>query len=126
MTLVVIALVACAVIVWVGRRLVKPTDVVAPKGDCGSCDGSPTSKCEQECMLEAATKPIEYYDDEELDAYRGRPSNAYTDEEAEEFREVLYTMRPDEAAGWSRSLTLRGIEVPNQIKDELLMLVKDL
>lgn len=123
MTLVIIALAACALIVLVGRRLVNPTDVVAPRGDCGSCDGSPSAKCEQECMMEAATKPIEYYDDEELDAYRGRPSDAYTDEEAEQFREVLYTMRPDEAPGWARSLTLRGIDPPNQVKDELVMLI---
>lgn len=125
MTLVFIALAACALIVVVGRRLVRPADVVAPKGDCGSCDGSPATKCEQDCMLEAATKPIEYYDDEELDAYRGRSSAGYTDEEAEEFREVLYTMRPDEVPGWSRSLTLRGIEVPNQVKDELVMMIEE-
>lgn len=73
--------------------------------------------------MEAATKPVEYYEDEELDAYRGRPSDGYTDEEAEEFREVLYTMRPDETPGWARSLTLRGINPPDQVKDELLMLI---
>ena len=33
---------------------------------CNTCNGENT-KCEQECMMEAATKDIEYYDDEELD-----------------------------------------------------------
>ena len=33
---------------------------------CNTCNGE-NSKCEQECMMEAATKEIEYYDDEELD-----------------------------------------------------------
>ena len=75
-------------------------------------------------MMEAATKPIEYYDDEELDRFALRPSDSYTDEEAEEFREVLYTMKPDDVKGWNRSLILRGINVPNQIKDELTLMVE--
>lgn len=91
---------------------------------CSSCDGT-GDKCEQECMMEAATKEIEYYDDEELDAFRGRRSSDYTDDEAEQFGYVLYTMRPEEVAGWCRSLNLRGIELPDQIKDEVVMIVSD-
>ena len=74
-------------------------------------------------MMEAATKDIEYYDDEELDRYKGRPSNQYTDDEAEDFAEVMNTMKPEEATGWNRSLILRGINIPDQIKDELIMII---
>ena len=49
-----------------------------------------------------------------------RAADDYTDEEVEEFSEVLYTMQPDEVAGWNRSLILRGINLPNQIKDEVI------
>ena len=97
--------------------------VVTTKPTCDTCNGE-DSRCEQECMMEAATKPIEYYDDEELDRFALRPSDSYTDEEAEEFREVLYTMKPDDVKGWNRSLILRGIKVPNQIKDELTLMVE--
>ena len=97
--------------------------VVTTKPTCDTCNGE-DSRCEQECMMEAATKPIEYYDDEELDRFALRPSDSYTDEEAEEFREVLYTMKPDDGKGWNRSLILRGINVPNQIKDELTLMVE--
>ena len=97
--------------------------VVTTKPTCDTCNGE-DSRCEQECMLEAATKPDEYYDDEELDRFALRPSDSYTDEEAEEFREVLYTMKPDDVKGWNRSLILRGINVPNQIKDELTLMVE--
>lgn len=98
------------------------TPIVSSEG-CSTCNGD-NAKCEQECMMEVATRDIEYYDDEQLDAYRGRPSDEYSDNEAEEFRYVLYTMREDEAIGWSRSLTLRGINVPDQVKDELLMMIE--
>ena len=97
--------------------------VVTTKPTCDTCNGE-DSRCEQECMMEAATKPIEYYDDEELARFALRPSDSYTDEEAEEFREVLYTMKPDDVKGWNRSLILRGINVPNQIKDELTLMVE--
>ena len=72
--------------------------------------------------MEAATKDIVYYNDEELDAYRGRASDAYSDQEAEEFAAVMYTMRPDEVRERNRSLILRGVNMPDQIKDEFISL----
>ena len=95
---------------------------VVEKPTCSTCNGE-DSRCEQECMMEAATKPIEYYDDEELDRFANRPSDSYSDEEAENFREVLYTMKPDDVKGWNRSLILRGISIPDQIKDEVVILL---
>lgn len=91
---------------------------------CATCDGN-NAKCEQECMMEAAIKEIEYFDDEELDAYKGRAADAYTDDEVEEFREVLYTMRPEEVKDWNRSLILRGVNLPNQLKDEVIMMIEN-
>ncbi len=79
--------------------------------------------CEKRLQAEAAGKEVEYYDDEELDAYRGRPSDAYTEEEVEEFRYVLYTMREDEVGGWMRSLQMRGVELPDELRDEVLMIL---
>ena len=64
--------------------------------------------CEKESLLAAVSKKVEYYDDEELDRFRGHSSDGYSEEEIEEFREVMYTCKEDEVAGWSRSLQLRG------------------
>lgn len=99
-------------------------DVVVIPNDCGTCNGD-NAKCEQECMMEAATKPIEYYDDEELDRFRHRPSDCYTDSEADEFAEVMYTLKPEDVKGWNRSLILREINVPDLIKDELVALLDE-
>ncbi len=79
--------------------------------------------CEKDSLLAAVSRDIEYYDDEELDAYRGRSGNDYSDDEVEEFRYVLETMREDEVAGWIRSLTLRQVMLPKELKDEVLMIV---
>lgn len=79
--------------------------------------------CEKDSLLAAVSKEIEYYNDEELDRYRGRSSDDYSEEEAEEFREVLYTMKEWEVAGWVRSLQLRAVELPDQVKDEVFLIV---
>lgn len=79
--------------------------------------------CEKESLLAAVSKQIEYYDDEELDRYIGVSPDAYTPEQADEFRDVFYTMRDEDVAGWVRSLQLRGIALPDAIKDEVFLIV---
>lgn len=79
--------------------------------------------CEKESLLAAVSKKIEYYDDEELDRYIGMPPDGYTPEQEDEFRDVFYTMREDDVAGWVRSLQLRGIALPNALKDEVFLIV---
>lgn len=72
------------------------------------------------------SKDIEYYDDEDLDRYRCTPADQYTDEQVEEFSEVLSTMQEADVPGWVRSLQLRGIELPESLRDEILLIVGDL
>ncbi len=68
---------------------------------------------------------VVYYDDEELDRFVGRAANDYEIEEIEEFRDVLLTMQPGDLAGWARSVTQRKIELPEEIRDELLLLINE-
>lgn len=75
--------------------------------------------CEKDSLR--ALEDIDYYEDEELDRFRGR--TAYSEEEIEEFREVLYTMRTDEVAGWMKSLELRQVNLPDELKDEVLLII---
>ncbi len=91
---------------------------------CATCDGA-SEKCLQECLLEASAKPIEYFDDEELDAFKGRKSDSYTEDEVEQFAEVLNTMRQDEVKDWTISLSLRGVNLPDSLKDEVIMLMEN-
>ena len=82
--------------------------------------------CEKESLLAAVSKQIEYYNDEELDRFRGVESSAYLPDEIEEFREVLYTMKEEEVAGWVRSLQLRAVELPDELKDEVFLCRQEL
>ena len=123
-SLLILAIIAAIATKLTKQKVGEPDVIMPTSGDCSSCDGT-DDKCEQVCMMEAAVKDIEYYDDEELDRFRGRQSDQYTDEEVEEFATVLYTMQPKEVKAWNRSLILREINLPNQIKDELIAMIED-
>lgn len=80
--------------------------------------------CEK-TSLSPMSGEVVYYDDEELDRFRGREADAYTPEETDEFRDVLLTLLPQDVAGWSRSIQVRGITLPSEIREELLMIVAE-
>lgn len=80
--------------------------------------------CEKGRIKRALRTDIEYFDDEELDRYRGTAPDEYDDEAVEEFREVLYTMNPSEIEDWLKSLELREVALPDALKDELFMLMR--
>ena len=127
-SLVVVVAVAAVAGLWRNRKLhqqmergeiqampeVKPVDSEC----CGQHE-----VCEKESLLAAVSRGVEYYDDEELVRYIGTPPEAYTAEQEEEFRDVLYTMRDEEVAGWVRSLQLRGIALPEGVKDEVFLII---
>lgn len=81
--------------------------------------------CEK-TSLAVVSDEIIYYDDEELDRFAGRAPESYSPSETEEFRDVLMTLLPQDVAGWAKSMTLRHIELPSDIRDELLLIVSDL
>ena len=65
-----------------------------------------------------------YFEDEELDRFKGREQETYTDEETEEFRQVLYTMKSEEIDLWVHCLQTRGIELPSEVKEEVLLMLQ--
>lgn len=80
--------------------------------------------CEKSLIPEPGEKPV-YYDDEELDRFAGRADDSYTDEETEEFREIMLTMQPADLPGWARSLQLRRVMLPLSLRDEFFLLLNE-
>lgn len=113
----------CAILGYRSRKKGESQEIVVGKGDCATCtDDNPS--CEQMCMMKASTKPVEYFDDEELDAYKGKASDEYDEDETAQFAEVLETLKANEIKAWNRSLILRGINMPDGIKDEYIALAE--
>ena len=95
-----------------------PDPAEIPEVCCGQHE-----TCERDSLLAAVSKQIEYYDDEELDRFRGTESDAYDEAAVEEFRDILYSLRELEVAGWIRSLQLLQVILPDDFKDEDFLIV---
>lgn len=107
------------------RLTVKPEDdvVVQPTPDSECCGQHEV--CEKDSLIQGISREVVYYDDEELDSFIGTAPDDYTEEQIEQFRDVLYTLQRDDIAGWARSIQLRGIVLPPPIHDELIMLAAE-
>ncbi|WP_026474080.1 hypothetical protein [Alkaliflexus imshenetskii] len=128
MWIIILSIIVVFALTWFGTRMAssgkkeQTVEVVqVPDADC--CGAHEV--CDKETLLSSSDE-IVYYDDEELDAFRFKPSSDYAPSEIETFREVLYTMRDDDVAGWLRSLQLRNIAPPAIVREEALMIVADI
>lgn len=113
--------IAAGVASWLHYRHAPKDEPAVNPADMECCGQHEV--CEKESLLAAVSQQIEYYDDEELDRFKGREGDEYSEEEAEEFRNILYTMRQEEVAGWIRSLQLRQVNLPDEVKDEVFLIV---
>ena len=78
--------------------------------------------CERETLLQTNAK-IDYYDDEELDTLAGIPVEDYTPQQYQMIREVFDTLQGKDVPGWVRSIQLRNIQLPLDIREEALLIV---
>lgn len=116
-------------VLWLTHKPGEADGSPAPLSGPADGDGSENGEC---CGLHAvcerdlspASAPV-YYDDEDLDRFAGRQPDGYSDEEIDEFREVLYTLIASDVYPWGASLTRRGIALPVVLRDEWLMLCED-
>ncbi len=123
--LIVFALGVVAYAVMGLRKRLNSSGAAVVEKDCGGSEGCGVScLCGDKAMELQMSNKIEYYDDEELDAYKGIAADGYTDSQINEFSEVLTTLKPDEIPGWLHSLQLRSVNLPEQLKDEAVMMME--
>ena len=96
-----------------------------PAVPAGECCGKHVV-CEKQKLAEARMRSAQYFDDEDLDRFSGRKSDQYTDQEVEEFRYVMYTMRQDEVREWMECLQARDIELPDELKEECFSMMNEI
>ena len=103
----------------------EQTEQPEPAVPAGECCGK-HAVCEKQKLAEARMRSARYFDDEELDRYKGRNSSEYTYQEVEEFRYVMYTMRQDEVREWMECLQAREIELPDELKEECYSMMNEI
>lgn len=111
------------VLVKVNRGREKTQEVEefsAPASDC--CGAHEACDFDE---IKADVTRIEYYDDEELDAYKNKKEKEYTNDQIDQFREVLYTLKTSEIRYWLLSIERRHINLPSILMSEARMLMAE-
>jgi hypothetical protein len=80
--------------------------------------------CERETLLQTNAH-IDYYDDEELDALADIAPEQYTESQYQMLREVFDSLSEKDVPGWCRSIQLRRIQLPQDIREEALLIVRE-
>ena len=80
--------------------------------------------CERDSLLAHSDKPI-YYEDEEFDSLAGVAVQEMDDRDIKLIEDVFFTLKEEDVAGWLRSLQIRNIELPEQIRDEALLIISE-
>jgi hypothetical protein len=104
------------------RKKANPVteETSAPASDC--CGAHEV--CEFD-LIKADENRIEYYDDEELDEYINKKEKAYSSNQIDQFREVLYTLKTEEIRYWLLSIERRKIILPSILVSEARMLMAE-
>ncbi len=80
--------------------------------------------CERDTLINTRIQ-AEYYDDEELDQFKGRDPESYTEGEIKLFEDIFYTLKEHDISGWLKSLQIREVQPPSNIKEEALFIVQE-
>lgn len=133
--ILIAALVAVGTVLYVHHRFVgrksqsdpaeEEVEQKVPEEDSQECCGLHLT-CEKSSLSPTFAEKVEYFDDEELDVYADTAAAEYSESDIERFREVLYTLRPEEIAPWARSVQMRRIELPEVVRDELFIIVEEM
>lgn len=133
--LILLFTVAVGVVIYFFELRWRRRNSARPDGGVAEAEEAAVAEESQECCgqhlvcekesLSPQSADIVYYDDEELDRFIGRDPGSYSEEETEEFRDVLMTLLPADVPGWARSVTQRRIELPSDVRDELFIMVRE-
>lgn len=91
--------------------------------DNGECCGA-HEVCERDSLLNASDK-AEYFDDEDLDSLSGIAPEKMNETQMRQLSDVFYTLRESDVAAWLRSLQVRNIQLPEDIREEALLIVSE-
>ncbi len=120
-SIVLVALLAFAA-VYV-RKVNRETPEEESKPIPDDCCGA-HAVCERDSLL-SKTEEIFYFDDEELDELAGKSAEEFTEGQHKMIEDVFFTLREQDVAGWLRSVQLRNIELPDDIREQALLIVSE-
>jgi len=68
---------------------------------------------------------IEYFDDEELDFLADIQPENLSDSQVKQLSDVFFTLKDSDVAAWLRSLQIRRIQLPLELREQALLVVSE-
>ena len=126
MIALIITLVFFGLVLWIftyfnRRNKTEETEITI--NNDGECCGA-HEVCDIDTLL-TSSEVIEYFEDEELDALAEIEPNDMNEKQMDQLMDVFYTLKEHEVAPWLRSLQLRRIELPIELREQALMIVSE-
>lgn len=110
------------ILTYINRRN-KPQDTEIKIEYNDECCGA-HEVCESESLLSNSDK-VEYFDNEELDTLAGLDAKEYSEEQENMLADIFYTLKESDVAAWLKSLQLRNINLPADIREQALLIVSE-
>lgn len=107
---------------YISRRK-KTVETEITINEDGECCGA-HEVCDRESLLSADAN-VEYFDDENLDALADVQPEKFTDDQLNQLSDVFYTLRESDVAAWLRSLQVRRIQLPLELREQALLIVSE-
>ncbi len=107
---------------YISRRK-KTVETEITINEDGECCGA-HEVCDRESLLSADAN-VEYFDDENLDALADVQPEKFTDDQLNQLSDVFYTLQESDVAAWLRSLQVRRIQLPLELREQALLIVSE-
>ena len=107
---------------YISRRK-KTVETEITINEDGECCGA-HEVCDRESLL-STDGSVEYFDDENLDALADLQPEKFTDDQLNQLSDVFYTLRESDVAAWLRSLQVRRIQLPLELREQALLIVSE-
>ena len=126
MVALIITLVFFGLVLWLfthfnRRNKTEETEITI--NNDGECCGA-HEVCDMDTLL-TSSEVIEYFEDEELDELADMDPKDLNDKQMDQLLDVFYTLKENEVAAWLRSLQLRRIQLPIELREQALMIVSE-
>lgn len=107
------------IMVLVMQRYRKKTegtpDEIEPCVAGGGCCGG--KNCHRKQARQSKVDTTLYFEDEELDRFKGKSATDYTPAEVAEWTEVVTTLRSSEVMDWVTSIHRRQLHIPSTLQE---------
>ncbi|MEI7504467.1 MAG: hypothetical protein WCJ61_14400 [Paludibacter sp.] len=126
MLLLILSLLLLTVIIFVSIYFHRKYQIIEPEitiliesGCCGA-----HAICQHDTLLNSSNK-ITYYDDDKLDDLADTSPVNFSNEQLKLLLDVFLSINDNDMAGWLRSLQIRNIQLPVELREQALMIVSE-